>query len=93
MTRTQLYLPESQYEELKRLASTRNLTFAELAREIIEEKLNDIKRKKRAAERENKISAWLSSLKKIKKLKEKGIIRDGSIKHDKYLYGKSMKNI
>lgn len=92
MTRTQLYLPESQYRELKQLAALRKQTFAQLTREIIEEKLKEIQQKESLTKGKNKISAWLSSLKKIEKLKG-GVMRDGSIKHDEYLYGKFMRNV
>ncbi len=39
MTRTQLYLQSSQYEDIKRLAKTTNQTFAEVVREFIDEGL------------------------------------------------------
>ena len=83
MTRTQLYLPKSQYEELKQLAQKRGITFAELARELFEEKLFEIK-SKRKKHPINQASQLLKSLKDIEKWG--GGIRDGSINHDKYLY-------
>lgn len=92
MTRTQLYLPESQYEQLKQIALLHKQTFASVVREIIEEKLTETKRIKRNKKTKNNISLWLSSLQKIEKYKEKGGIRDGSANHDKYLYGEFMKN-
>ncbi len=87
MTRTQLYLPESQYEELKHLASLRKQTFAELVREFLGEKLMEEKKGKRKKEK-NAVAELLKSLKKIKKFKKMGGLRDGSIKHDYYLYQK-----
>ncbi len=92
MTRTQLYLPQSQYEELKMIALQRRQTFAFVVREFLDEKLTEIKKVKKNKNRKNNISLWLSSLKKIEKYKEKDGIRDGSVNHDKYLYGEFMKN-
>ncbi len=92
MTRTQLYLPQSQYEELKSIALLRRQTFASVVRELIEEKLTEMKKVRKNKNPKNNISRWLSSLKKIEKYKEKDGIRDGSVNHDKYLYGEFMKN-
>lgn len=88
MTRTQLYLPESQYEELKRLASANSQTFASLIRDLIEEKLDKIKSKKTAKKGKNTIVALFDSLPSIEKLEDKGIASDGSIRHDAYIYTK-----
>jgi len=88
MTRTQLYLPENQYEELKRLASLRRQTFAALMRELIEEKLNEGKKLKGKQKQKNALSVILNSLPIIEKLKG-GKIKDLSIHHDEYLYGKN----
>ncbi len=91
MTRTQLYLPESQYEKLKRMALDRRQTFASIIRDIIEEKLREERIEKDSQKTTNKISAWLSSLGKIKRLKDKNGIADGSVHHDKYLYGRYLR--
>ena len=64
MTRTQLYLPQSQYEELKQLAQKRGVTFADLAREFLAEKLREAKTTKKK-KKENAASYLLKSLKKI----------------------------
>lgn len=94
MTRTQIYLPENQYLELKQLATLQGVTFAQVVRDCIDEKLMEFKTQKASKKQRNKISMWLSSLKKVEKWKEKGIVRRGSIDHDKYLYSrKSLHNI
>lgn len=86
MTRTQLYLPESQYEELKRLASANSQTFASLIREMIDEKLDKHKKGKLVKKKKCGEHPLLKSLPSIEKLKEKGIISDGSVRHDFYIY-------
>lgn len=87
MTRTQLYLPESQYEELKKLAVSEGKTFASLVRDFLTEKIKEKKTKKRKKEKKNAVELMLESLKDIEKWKGKEDIRDGSINHDYYLYG------
>lgn len=86
MTRTQLYLPETHYEELKKLAAASGRTFADLTREFLEEKLREIKMTKVELPPKNPVAQMLKSLKDIENWKEKKIITDGSINHDKYLY-------
>lgn len=86
MTRTQLYLPETHYEELKKLATDSGRTFADLAREFLEEKLREIKMTKVKLPPKNPVAQMLKSLKDIENWKEKKSITDGSINHDKYLY-------
>lgn len=86
MTRTQLYLPEDRYEELKQLAVSRKITFASLVRSYIEEKLAQEKLKKQKARKVNPLQILKKSLAAIDSLKEKGVVRDGSIYHDRYLY-------
>lgn len=92
MTRTQLYLPESYYQELKQLAAANGKTFAALTREFLEDKLKELKLKKTKIRQTNSAIRLLKSLKKIERLKEENGITDGSINHDKYLYGEFMKN-
>lgn len=89
MTRTQLYLPQSQYEELKQLASAAGKTFAELARELLDINVAKLKKTRDLKPRSNKISLWLKSLKKIEKYHEPGVVTYGSTKHDEILYGKN----
>ena len=86
MTRTQLYLPESQYEELKRLASDNSQTFASLIRDLIDEKLEKHKKGKLVKKNKCRRHPLLKSLPSIEKLKEEGIISDGSVRHDFYIY-------
>lgn len=86
MTRTQLYLPEDHYEELKQLAFSRKITFASLVRSYIEEKLAQEKLKKQKARKANPLQILKKSLAVIDSLKEKAVVRDGSIHHDRYLY-------
>lgn len=91
MTRTQLYIPESYYHELKQLAAASGKTFAALTREFIEEKLRELKKHKVKHLQKNPAAQLLRSLEEIDKWKEKKGITDGSIHHDKYLYGKFMR--
>ena len=91
MLRTQLYLPDSEYDELKKLARASGRTFASLAREFLGEKLQEAKLRKKTKSK-NAVSEILKSLKKINKLKESGVTRKGSVDHDSYLYGEFMKN-
>lgn len=86
MIRTQLYVPKSQYEELKELARRRGQTFASLAREMLREKLQDIKINRRKSKPKNPAAVMLASLKEIEALKEPGVIRKGSTELDTYLY-------
>jgi len=86
MTRTQLYLPQTQYEELKHLAIKEGKSFAALVRELLDEKVSEkklIKKRKLSP-----INQWLKSLRKIQKYKEPGVVRYGSTRHDEILYGK-----
>lgn len=88
MIRTQLYLPESQYEELKKLAASYGKTFAAFSRELLAEKLKEVRSRKQLKKPDNAISVMLASLKKVSKWKEKGVVRKGSTEHDLYLYGR-----
>lgn len=87
MVRTQLYLPQSQYEELKKLADSKGKTFASLVRDFLTEKLMEKKSKRRKKEKKNAVELMLESLEQIEKFKEPGVIRNGSVNHDHYLYG------
>ena len=87
MTRTQLYLPQDQYEELKKFAALKKQTFAAFVRDLIDEKLREKKFTKKFIKQKSAFSLLFDSLPKIKKLKG-GKIKDLSIHHDEYLYGK-----
>ncbi len=89
MTRTQLYMPQSQYAGLKQLAASEGKTFAELVRELLDINSAKLKKTRSTNSRSNKISLWLKSLKKIEKYNETGVVRRWSIDHDKILYSKS----
>lgn len=89
MTRTQLYLPQTQYEELKTLAAKEDKTFAEFTRELLWEKTQEIKRKKYRRKKRNPIAQMLQSLKKVEQWDEPGFVRFGSTKHDEILYSKN----
>jgi len=70
------------------LASGSGKTFATLVREFLEEKIEEKKNRKRDTRKKDVISLLLKSAKKMEEWEEKGGVRDGSIKHDDYLYGK-----
>lgn len=90
MTRTQLYLPQTQYEELKTLAAKEGKTFAEFARDLLWEKTQEIKRQKsrRIMKKKNPFAEMLKSLKQVEKWKEPGVVTYGSTKHDEFLYSR-----
>ena len=86
MTRTQLYLSDSQYEELKKMASAGGQTFAGLVRGFLEEKMREVKEKKPKNKQQGALARMAASLKKVEQWKEKGVVRNGSTHHDDYLY-------
>ena len=88
MTRTQLYLPQTQYEELKILASKYGQTFAAYTRKLLEERVKEIKQNKRPSKSTNPLAHLLKSLKKIEKWQEPGVTRYGSTRHDEILYSR-----
>lgn len=84
MKRTQLYLPEEDYEELRERAFRERTSVANLIREAIKEYTTH-KRKKTKKKPEQKVEE--SPLYKIIGLYESGK-KDVSEKHDEYLYRK-----
>lgn len=80
MIRTQIYLPESTYEELKSLAKEESKSMAAKIREVLNQKLKKHKPKKKKKH----------FLELLSGLKFKGGHKDGSINHDKYLYSNNL---
>ncbi len=88
MIRTQLYLPDSQYKELKQIAAAQEKTFAAVIREMIDDGLQTTRRKDVKKKPGSAVKELLKSLKKIEQWKEEGFVRKGSTEVDDYLYGK-----
>lgn len=88
MIRTQLYLPESQYEEIKKVAAEQGMTFAAFAREVLEKTMHTVKHQRFQKKRKGAIDVLLASLPKIEQWKTEGGVHDGSVNHDAYLYGR-----
>jgi len=82
MVRTQIYLPPKVHAELKRRAKKHGLTLALQIREALEDYL----RRENGAE-ENIEPLDLGNLFEIIGKYGKSNITDGSVNHDKYIYG------
>jgi len=81
MVRTQIYLPPKVHAELKRRAGTHGLTLALQIREALEEYL-------RRANSDDELEPLnLGNLFEMVGRYGKSNITDGSINHDKYIYG------
>ena len=81
MVRTQIYLPPKVHAELKRRAGTHGLTLALQIREALEEYL-------RRANSDDELEPLdLGHLFEIVGKYGKSNITDGSVNHDKYIYG------
>lgn len=80
MIRTQIFLPESTYEELKSLAREESKSIAAKIREVLSQRLKKHKPKKTKKH----------YLEALAELKFKGGPRDLSVNHDKYLYGNNL---
>lgn len=84
MLRTQIYLPESQINFLKKIAYQEDVSLSEAIRRLIEERLKKVKKIRPKLQNPG---SWLLSLaKKAKKLRVKGP-KDLASRVDFYLYG------
>jgi hypothetical protein len=81
MLRTQIYLPKSQKQALRRLAQKQNTTVSGVIRDVLQEKLNGrMHAKTRVPE------TLLEAAKRINQLGKKGP-KDLASNLDRYLYG------
>ncbi|MDP3724921.1 MAG: CopG family transcriptional regulator [Nanoarchaeota archaeon] len=85
MTRTQIYLPESQLRELKKIAVKKNEAVSEIIRQMLRERL-DKQGEGRNSEKSTSESLIEMSNRISKKWTAKGP-RDLSSNTDKYIYG------
>ena len=82
MIRTQIYLPKSQIEELRRVSAKQSTTMSAVIRDALEDFLGrKVKNKSR-----QQFQTSFEALAAIKKLKQKGP-KDLSSRVDEYLYG------
>ena len=88
MTRTQIYLPQSQLQRLKRKAAKHSTSVSELIRQTLRAQEEVERRQSNATEKRTK-SAGESLLELADKLSKMGIKgpKDLSENMDKYLYG------
>lgn len=77
MRRTQIYLPEQTYEEMREWAREESKSMAEKIREVLDQRLKRHKPKKKKKH----------FLEALSELQFKGGPKDLSVNHDKYLYG------
>lgn len=81
MIRTNLYLPKTLHQALKRFAREKNSSMAELTRKYLEERVEEEKKSK------NGVEVLLKMAARAKKSKGSGL-GDLAANHDYYLYGK-----
>lgn len=75
MIRTQIQLTESQAEKLKRIASSRGVSMAEVIREAVD----------RLPERDDRAERWARALAAVGKGRDREGATDVSVRHDDYL--------
>lgn len=82
MTRTQIYLPKTQIDVLRKLARRKNLSMSEVIRSIIRERFQE-----GLTSLPTKSETLLIAARRINKLGKKGP-KDLAANLDKYLYGR-----